>query len=205
MTSGACAMDKVKVILVSFNWSNHFSLANGYLKAYAEKDKFIRNNVLIRVVDFDAEQHNVQQALYYLSKEKPDIVGFSCYCWNMDKILDISRLLKQLYPEIKIIFGGPEVGAAAHKYMMENPAVDVIVRGEGEATFRELLGAYSGVDEYLSGVAGVILGSGRVTGICKGDYLSRKWQDSEHRREAPSKRFGRYTIALLNRNFDPQR
>lgn len=148
-------MNKVKVVLISFNWSNHFSLANGYLKAYAEKDKFIRDNALIQVVDFDAEKHNVQQALYYLSKEKPDIAGFSCYCWNMDKILDISRLLKQLYPEIKIILGGPEVGPAAHKYMMENPAVDVIVRGEGEVTFRELLGSYSGVDESLASVKGI--------------------------------------------------
>jgi radical SAM superfamily enzyme YgiQ (UPF0313 family) len=148
-------MNKIKVILISFNWSNHFSLANGYLKAYAEKDKFIRDNALILILDFDAEKHRVQQVLYYLSKEKPNIVGFSCYCWNMDKVLDLSRLLKQLYPEIKIILGGPEVGPVAHKYIMENPAVDIIVRGEGEVTFQELLRSYLGVDGSLASVKGI--------------------------------------------------
>lgn len=148
-------MNKIKVILISLNWSNHFSLANGYLKAYAEKDKFIRDNALILIVDFDAEKHDVHQVLYYLSKEKPNIVGFSCYCWNMDKVLDLSRLLKQLYPEIKIILGGPEVGPVAHKYIMENPAVDIIVRGEGEVTFQELLRSYLGVDGSLASVKGI--------------------------------------------------
>ena len=106
-------------------------------------------------MDFDAEKHDVHQVLYYLSKEKPNIVGFSCYCWNMDKVLDLSRLLKQLYPEIKIILGGPEVGPVAHKYIMENPAVDIIVRGEGEVTFQELLRSYLGVDGSLASVKGI--------------------------------------------------
>lgn len=148
-------MNKIKVILISFNLSNHFSLANGYLKAYAEKDKFIRDNALILIVDFDAEKHDVQQVLYYVSKEKPNIVGFSCYCWNMGKVLDLSRVLKQLYPEIKIILGGPEVGPVANKYIMENPAVDIIVRGEGEVTFQELLRSYLGVDGSLASVKGI--------------------------------------------------
>ncbi len=30
-------MNKKKVVLISFNWANHFSLALGYLKAYALK------------------------------------------------------------------------------------------------------------------------------------------------------------------------
>ena len=57
----------------------------------------------------------------------------------MNKILDLSRLLKQLDPEIKILLGGPEAGPAAEKYLIENPAVDLIVRGEGEETFKEVL------------------------------------------------------------------
>ncbi|MDY6836825.1 MAG: radical SAM protein [Thermodesulfobacteriota bacterium] len=148
-------MDKVKVTLMGFNWSNHFSLAAGYLKAYAEKDPLIRRGALIQIVDFDAEIHDVRQALCYLSKEKPDVVGFSCYCWNMDKILDLSRLLKQLYPEMKIIFGGPEVGPAAEKYMMGHPAVDVIVRGEGEVTFQELVRSYVGGGDSLASIKGI--------------------------------------------------
>ncbi len=148
-------MNKIKVALISFNWSNHFSLTNGYLKAYAEKDKSISSRALIQIVDFDEENHDVRQALCYLYKERPDIVGFSCYCWNIVKILDLSRSLKQLFPETKIILGGPEVGPVAEKYMMENPAVDVIVRGEGEVTFQQLLRSYLGMGGSLSSIKGI--------------------------------------------------
>jgi radical SAM superfamily enzyme YgiQ (UPF0313 family) len=38
-----------------------------------------------------------------------------------------------------IILGGPEVGPSAEKVLAENDSVDMVVRGEGEATFAELL------------------------------------------------------------------
>jgi len=146
---------KAKVTLISFNWADHFSLANGCLKAYAEKDRVIAENADIQIVDFDAEDHDVRQALYYLSRERPDIVGFSSYCWNMDKILELSRLLKQLDPRTKIILGGPEVGPIARKCMTENPAVDVVVMGEGEATFQELLRSYLDHGKPMASVKGI--------------------------------------------------
>ncbi len=148
-------MKKVKVTLISFNWANHFSLANGCLKAFAEKDRVIAENADIQIVDFDAEDHDVRQALYYLSRERPDIVGFSSYCWNMDKVLELSRLLKQLNPHTKIVLGGPEVGPIARKCMTENPAVDVVVMGEGEVTFQELLRSYLDQGKPMASIKGI--------------------------------------------------
>ena len=137
-------MSKKKVVLISFNWANHFSLALGYVKAFALKDSFIRENCDIELFDFDTEMLNVQQVVYYLSQIRPDIVGFSCYCWNIEKVLDTSRILKTLYPEMKIVFGGPEAGPIGPKYMRENHFIDVIIKGEGEITFAELLKHYLG-------------------------------------------------------------
>ena len=156
MISGTLPMHRSKVILLSFNYANHFSLANGYLKAYAEKDPFIRDTASVQLLDFDAEKHDIRQVLYYLAKEQPDIVGFSCYCWNMDKILSLTRFLKQLDPKIKIILGGPEVGPTAQKYMTENPAIDSVVVGEGEVTFQELLRSYLGTGTSLAQVKGIV-------------------------------------------------
>jgi radical SAM superfamily enzyme YgiQ (UPF0313 family) len=153
--SGTLPMNKSKVVLISFNYSNHFSLAHGYLKAYAEKDTFIRDNTSIQIIDFDVEKNDIRQVLYYLSKEHPGIVGFSCYCWSINKILDLSRLLKQLDHDIKIILGGPEAGPAAEKYLLENPAVDVIVRGEGEESFKEVLSSFLGAGPGLALTKGI--------------------------------------------------
>lgn len=148
-------MKKTKVVLLTFNWANHFSLANGYLKAYAERDKFVRDRAAIEIVDFSAENDDVRQALYYLINSRPDILGLSCYCWNINKIIDLTRLLKALRPEAKIILGGPEVGPVADKYLLENPWVDIVVRGEGEITFSELLKYYLGKGNPLPSIEGI--------------------------------------------------
>jgi len=137
-------MNKKKVVLISFNWANHFSLALGYLKAYASKDHFIQDNAEIEVIDFDTEMLNVQQVVYYLSQSNPDIVGFSCYCWNIEKVLDTARIIKTIYPTTKIILGGPEAGPIGSKYLKEHPFIDAVIKGEGEITFAELLKFYLG-------------------------------------------------------------
>ena len=137
-------MAKKKVILISFNYANHFSLALGYLKTYAQKETFILQNTEIVIIDFDTEMHDVRQVVYYLSQSKPDIIGFSCFCWSINKVLETARVVKTIFPRIKIILGGPEVGPIASKYLVENSFIDIIVKGEGEATFAELLKYYLG-------------------------------------------------------------
>jgi|WetSurSiteA1Bulk_404760.scaffolds.fasta_scaffold00943_7 radical SAM superfamily enzyme YgiQ (UPF0313 family) len=137
-------MSKKKVILLSFNWANHFSLALGYLKSYALKDSFIRDTADIEIIDFDTEMLNVQQVVYYLAQFRPDLIGFSCYCWNISKVLDTARIIKTIYPEIKIVLGGPEAGPIGEKYLRENPYIDFVVKGEGEITFSELLKWHAG-------------------------------------------------------------
>ena len=147
-------MNKKKVVLISFNWANHFSLALGYLKAFALKDKFITGNAEIEIIDFDTESLNVQQVVYYLSQIRPDVIGFSCYCWNIDKVLDTARIIKTIYPQIKIVFGGPEAGPVGPKYLGENPFIDVVIKGEGEITFGELLKHYLG-EGRIEEIAGI--------------------------------------------------
>ena len=137
-------MNKKKVVLISFNWANHFSLALGYLKAYALKDSLIREKTDIEIIDLDTEMLNVQQVIYYLSQTKPDILCFSCYCWNISRVLDTSRMIKTIHPHIKIILGGPEVGPVGLKYLNENNFIDVIAKGEGELTFAELMRVFLG-------------------------------------------------------------
>ncbi len=97
---------------------------------------------------------NVQQVVYYLSQIKPDIIGFSCYCWNIDKVLDTTRIIKTIYPQIQTVFGGPEVGPVGPKYLRENPFIDVVIKGEGEITFAELLKHYLG-EGRMEEIAGI--------------------------------------------------
>jgi radical SAM superfamily enzyme YgiQ (UPF0313 family) len=137
-------MRKQRVLLISFNWADHFSLALGYLKAYALRDPRIREQADIELIDFNTEDLNIQQVVYYISQQQPDIIGFSCYCWNMAAVLDTARIVKAVFPGTKIILGGPEAGPIGPKYLQENPALDAVIKGEGEITFTELLKHYLG-------------------------------------------------------------
>jgi anaerobic magnesium-protoporphyrin IX monomethyl ester cyclase len=70
-----------------------------------------------------------------------DLIAFSCYIWNIDAILRLAADIKTLRPECLIILGGPEAAHGSFRLMEENRAIDGIVRGEGELTFRETIAA----------------------------------------------------------------
>ncbi|NVN98521.1 MAG: DUF4080 domain-containing protein [Geobacteraceae bacterium] len=80
-----------------------------------------------------------EKLLVAIAGENADVVAFSCYIWNIDQTLRLAAELKLLRPETYIILGGPEVSFFCHELMLENPQIDLIVRGEGEASFRQLM------------------------------------------------------------------
>lgn len=133
---------RLNVLLTTFNIhaeQHYASLALGYLKAYALKDKEIMDKANIEILDFCRGCHENEQVLFYLAKMKPDLIALSTYCWNTDKILKLALLTKQVLPDTRILLGGPEVGPIDQKILEANPAVDFIARGEGEATFSALV------------------------------------------------------------------
>ena len=71
-----------------------------------------------------------------LLDRKPDIVGFTVYCWNLARSLYFAEKLKALYAP-RIIFGGSEI--TADNLSMLSESVDFYVYGEGEAVFLKLL------------------------------------------------------------------
>lgn len=76
-----------------------------------------------------------------LVDEKPDVIGFCTYIWNVDTVKYIITKIKSDYPNIKIILGGPEVSYNAAELLYENGNIDYIVSGEGEKPFAMLLNA----------------------------------------------------------------
>ncbi|GFE57690.1 B12-binding domain-containing radical SAM protein [Geobacter sp. AOG1] len=76
--------------------------------------------------------------------EEAGLVAFSCYIWNIEATLKLVADLKQLRPGTIIVLGGPEASHGVFELMERNPAVDMVIRGEGEVTFREALQALDG-------------------------------------------------------------
>jgi radical SAM superfamily enzyme YgiQ (UPF0313 family) len=71
-------------------------------------------------------------------KSSPDILGISCYIWNMSFVKLLIPTIKKILPQTTIILGGPEVSYHAEE-LFENLDIDIIMEGEGEETWREYL------------------------------------------------------------------
>ena len=114
--------------------------------------KYIHTNLAIRYlytythpqfdVDFceftikDKPSRMVEEML----RHKPDLIGFSCYIWNIEVVLKLVSELKKMNPKIYILLGGPEVSYDA-TYFLNHYPIDFIISGEGEYPFYKLMQA----------------------------------------------------------------
>ncbi|SEF72418.1 Radical SAM superfamily enzyme YgiQ, UPF0313 family [Caloramator fervidus] len=124
----------MKVVLASLNSRYvHSNLAIRYLKSYA-----LGFNIEIYERTINESSYEIALDIAY---KKPDIVGFSCYIWNIENTLKVCSILKQVNQDIKIVLGGPEVSYDPKEVLEKYQFIDFVVYGEGEKTFKELLEA----------------------------------------------------------------
>jgi len=132
----------MKVVVSTLNAKFiHTSLALRYLKAYCEKDF----DVEITEYTIKDPAMNIVSDLY---QKAPDVLGFSCYIWNIEETIQVIKMLKKIRPELIILLGGPEVSYDTEYWMKRIPEVDFIVMGEGEETFHQLLTEISTTRKY---------------------------------------------------------
>ncbi|RII26269.1 MAG: B12-binding domain-containing radical SAM protein [Geobacter sp.] len=87
--------------------------------------------------------------------EEADLIAFSCYIWNIEATLKLGADLKQLRPGTVIVLGGPEASHGVFELMERNPAVDMVIRGEGETSFHDALLALAGTASWEDAAAGL--------------------------------------------------
>ena len=57
-----------------------------------------------------------EKILEEIIKEKPNVVAFSTYIWNIDMVKRLSNLIKLVDNNIEIVYGGPEVSYDSQIY-----------------------------------------------------------------------------------------
>jgi len=107
------------------------------LRAYAGEEF----RPFIGLAEYTVNQR-MEEILGDLYKRHPDVIGFSCYIWNITLIRELLRELPKVLPGTDLWLGGPEVSFEAEKLLKEFPQLCGIMAGEGEETFQELLAFY---------------------------------------------------------------
>lgn len=153
----------VTVVLVTQHVKASFlPLALLYLKAELVEHRGLPES-RVGILELESDE-TVESAVARILARSPDVVGFSCYVWNVSVLLRVAAELKRQRPSVQVVLGGPEVGPEADDVLARAPYVDVVVRGEGETPFGDL------VDAWRAG-----MGPDRVAGVAfrVGEALGR--------------------------------
>lgn len=132
----------MKFLLVAVNAKYiHSNPAIYSLRAYAGE---YRSHVELAEYTINALPEIIVKDIY---KKKPNVIGFSCYIWNIEMVRSLIETIHKIMPDIPIWLGGPEVSFDCTETILNMPQIKGIMYGEGERIFSRLL------LHYLEGLA----------------------------------------------------
>ena len=148
----------VKVLLVGINARNIHANPALYALCQAARQRGLADMVQMQEYALHTPTQYIMAQIF---EERPDILAFSCYIWNISLISLLVRDIRKLLPQTKIFLGGPEASARARHYLASLP-VDAVCLGEGEVSFGDFLQALaqqsaSGLKEGLPVVPGFLV------------------------------------------------
>ncbi|MDH6131230.1 hypothetical protein P3T37_000599 [Kitasatospora sp. MAA4] len=139
-----------------------YSPTLGYLQAaaqavpeVADRCTFTRHALLSRGPVFEQACEQVLAAL-----DDPLVVAFTVYFWNRAKSVELARRVKLAWPNCRIVMGGNDVSYQQDALFAEAPWTDVLVHGDGEFRFVELLRALLDDRADLASIDGLSYWSG---------------------------------------------
>ena len=148
---------KTKISLVQPNFqqgpkelnSYYLPYSVGVIWSYAAKFEEITNQFELDVLIWQRE--DLDETAERLATS--DIVGFSTYIWNRNYNYALAKRIKEKNPDCLIILGGPEPPITKLDMFEHLPFVDLVVKQEGEITFKRILDHYKTKDfENISGL-----------------------------------------------------
>ncbi|EWC63311.1 Radical SAM domain protein [Actinokineospora spheciospongiae] len=114
-------------------------LAAGYLKAVIAADPDLAVATEVEIRNFRGGVPLPEMTRELFRDRVPDVIGFSVLGWNYRNFGMLAETFKQVNPRGTVLFGGNHVAYQAERVFREFPWVDVVINGEGETTFAELV------------------------------------------------------------------
>ncbi len=147
----------MKILLIALNSDIDYTpLALLYLRASLLNDRYLKEKVEVEIKEFNLFDTD-DAILYEIHRYNPQIIGFSCYVWNIQNILALSAKIKKIDRNTKIVLGGPQVSPIAKKTLEDNSQIDIVVKDEGEITFLELIKSLLNPDRNINRISGATI------------------------------------------------
>lgn len=133
--------------------SYYLPYSPGVIWSYVNQFKHIQDNFTLG--NFIWRRDPIDISLKQLIQSH--VVGFSNYIWNKNYNNTLAKKLKETNPEILIIVGGPEPPITNKDFFKLYPYVDVVVKQEGEISFRKILETVILQEKDLTKISGLLV------------------------------------------------
>ena len=123
---------------------------------------FERAGATVRILDLVVSPYSRDRIEKLLREFRPRLVGATCVTMSFNAAMMVLRDTKAIDPSIITVMGGPHVTYRARETLVEEPALDLAVLGEGETIVAEMtaiLACGQGIDA-LKRVPGITLRDG---------------------------------------------
>jgi anaerobic magnesium-protoporphyrin IX monomethyl ester cyclase len=112
------------------------------------------HGISVSILNLEIDELTDDEFIDLVKNESPKIVGFSCMTCNFFSGIHFVSQVKKVNPDIVTVFGGAHPTFQAREILNTYRDIDIVVRGEGECTFLELVRRLQG-KESISSVEGI--------------------------------------------------
>jgi putative methyltransferase len=131
----------------------------GLLQAYAKAQPDLNESYKFsRPIFLRENPRNVAESL-----DKPDVLGISCYVWNWEWNNELAKEIRGQHPDSLIVLGGPQVPNRSEGFFEEHPYIDILVHGEGETIFSDILREHLKPNPNYLRIPGITLNQGGIS------------------------------------------
>jgi anaerobic magnesium-protoporphyrin IX monomethyl ester cyclase len=158
-----------EVGMVRSKHGNMYPYSLLFLSSYLRRHSSYRADILDLVPAKDRETMLRQ----WLMKNSYDVVGLTGTTENRFFVCDLVDIIKDKNPKARIVLGGHHFTYTAEETLSSNLDVDIVVRGEGEKTFLELIEHYDGKCQNMHVIRGISFREGdRIFSNPSREYIS---------------------------------
>jgi radical SAM superfamily enzyme YgiQ (UPF0313 family) len=132
-------------------WQKHsLSLGLAYLAGAARGAGFD-----VQILDMNNHLYSNERIQKIVSDYAPQVIGISVKTATANVSAQIISRLKNVFPGITYVAGGPHITLCGKEFLQENKEIDLGVIGEGEASFVELIKNIQNAQQDVSKISGI--------------------------------------------------
>tara|TARA_R100000734_G_scaffold18415_1_gene15335 strand:- start:1040 stop:2962 length:1923 start_codon:yes stop_codon:yes gene_type:complete len=151
-------MYKISFLELSDITANQVKLpySTGLIWGYCRLNPTIKENFSLEMEDWMYYRQDEDKIIEQIKDS--DIIGVSNFVWNSVQNTSIIRKIKKINPQCIVVFGGQGTpkGDRCQQFCDDNPGIDILVHGEGELTFEDILLRYL-IDKDWTKVNGITI------------------------------------------------